>query len=270
MAEKSACTSASTRAAVASSVEPNRQSSVAKPAPSTIPAAVRPAAINRRQLTCRSRGRKRGTRKAGYRKGKLGSSDVACSGPEGGAQTRRAHYSSELAAGGRAIRRRIHAEAAARGARPGWDLSRGAPVERGRRGAHQRQSQRDRSGRLQRDGRKPAGAGRLRRSVPARDARRIGPDVRRQGGHRLRARERGGGGRTDRQAASEPERAPPRERYQHRAGSGRMPATLGALREAGRVPAARLCRHRRRVLWTCPRGPGVRVEFRHPPRVDAR
>ena len=50
----------------------------------------------------------------------------------------------------------------------------------------------------------------------------------------------------------------------------RMPATLGALREAGRVPAARLCRHRRRVLRTCPRGPGVRVEFRHPPRVDAR
>ena len=36
--------------------------------------------------------------------------------------------------------------------------------------------------------RKPAGAGRLRRSVPARDARRIGPDVRRQGGHRLGAR----------------------------------------------------------------------------------
>ena len=169
MAEKSACTSASTRAAVASSVEPNRQSSVAKPAPSTIPAAVRPAAISRRQLTCRSRGRKRGTRKAGYRKGKLGSSDVACPGLEGGAQTRRAHHSSELAAGGRAIRRRIHAEAAARGARPGWDLPRGAPDERGRRGAHQRQPQRDRSGRLQRDGRKPAGAGRLRRSVPARD-----------------------------------------------------------------------------------------------------
>ena len=50
----------------------------------------RRSAARQLDLAVRAERQMRGTRKAGYRKGKLGSSDVACAGTEGGPQTRRA------------------------------------------------------------------------------------------------------------------------------------------------------------------------------------
>ena len=47
-------------------------------------------------------------------------------------------------------------------------------------------------------------------------------------------------------------------------------AAVGALREARRLPAARLRRHRGRVLRPGARRPGARLELRHPARMDAR
>ena len=49
------------------------------------------------------------------------------------------------------------------------------------------------------------------------------------------------------------QRAAARERHRHRAVPRRLPAILGALRQARRVPAARLRRHRRRLPRPCPR-----------------
>ncbi len=58
-------------------------------------------------------------------------------------------------------------------------------------------------------------------------------------------------------AAAPPPRPAPRQRHRHRAVPGRLPALVGALRQARRLPAARLRRHGGRLFRTGARRAGL-------------
>ena len=242
----------------------------------------RPTANDDRRGDCASRNqpaptdlafvrKQAGTRKAEYRKGKLGCPMPHAPGLKAALKRGALDRRGELAARRGAVHRRIHAEAPARRPGPRRHLPRRAADGRRRRGAHQRQPERNRPGGLQRDARQPAA--RSSRSSPRSSlvmARRLGADLRRQGGH---------GRRCSRTPKRPPARSSGRRSACARCAAPTSPISSRSstaaerlwrpLRQAGWLPAARLRRDRRRVLRPRARRPRAGLELRHPARLDA-